>query len=181
MAYLSACSTSGHIFIGLIAFAAGWLGLAWYAVLELAFLFVPYFYTLLRLRQVLLNVLKHKVVTEAQRPEDQAQKIQTDTPPAGRESEKIDTTISGFARMICQLLKEGFQTYFRPRKGYRRAYLILVAIVNLLYNSATDGVLHGPIIALYCTSPPLKWNAEEISYWKAMDSAVSICGKLRGA
>ncbi len=179
MAYFAGCTTASQILAGLAGgLIVGSWGLKWFAVLSLGFLCVGYFYCLLRLEQLPPTLMKHKAILAKARREG-GKEVEMSPPPGG-EMEERDTSITGFAKTVYQLLKEAIKAYIKPRKGYRRAFVILIAVVYVLYLSANQGI-HGSITALYGTAKPLRWKAKDVSYWRSGGAAIGVVGKVGGA
>lgn len=75
------------------------------------------------------------------------------------------------------LLKEVFHTFTKPRKGYRRCFLLIGTLVFFI-STLTD--FHAAVMTLFTYHRPLLWTPNQLGTWKAVDNTLGLIGNLVG-
>lgn len=91
-------------------------------------------------------------------------------------------TIRQFANELIELLRLGFRTYCKPRRGHRRAFMFVSVIVLMITYTTSVETRTSTTISTYVfrrtDHGALKWSSSDLGYWNGSGYLSCMCGIL---
>lgn len=145
--------------------------------------FIGFFYTLIRIKQLPPLELRKLMSTTIKENKDGTQVntsiVRTTKQPKSETSCWQD--IINTLRFIGKRYKEVWHTLTCKRFGHRRCYIFLMTLMYLLFFTAENGLLHGPVISLYVFHRPFEWKPYNLAFWKGTQALLLSVGTLFGS
>ena len=195
MAYFSAAVNLGGLAASLIgALIADLVEMTEYMAISIGFNVVMIIYTFIVIKQVHPVKMRQLALAKLQAHRGEVHPMNGPAPkhigvddkklhvPPGQKPPVHKNCCQSFFHMVVGvgiMTWKSLKTFGKPRRGYRRLYLILCALVFIVY-MACIVEMHNSVTAYYTYRRPLLWTPGQFQLWRLAETVITLIGKVLG-